>query len=157
MDIELTIDYDTLQYEIDLQSYYKGEACKREDVNADLPQTSTDQNDILHTYLHKACNEAASICAKRMSNVEYSMNENDVSFACSPTEDKNAYIVPLLQKALTDYLVYYVLYLWMLTMKEEWANTYIVLLSNGQHALEKLLGMLYNGRVRRRPTDLAGI
>lgn len=157
MNIEIRYSYDELQQAIDLLTYYKGEAYKREDINADMPQTGIDQSDVLKGFLHTACNEVASICVKRMLQVEYSVGEDTVEFCCISAGDGNASLVPLLKKALFDDLVNYVIYLWMITVREEWAQTYMRMIPVYRASVEKLLGMLYQHKVRRRSTDLAGI
>lgn len=157
MDIELTYDYPALQRQIDLLTYYRGEAAKREDVNADLQQTSEDNADVLKGFLATACNNAAALCAKRMVTVDYSLTDTALLFHLSPTHEENVYLVPLLKKALEDYLVNHCIYEWMLTMREEWALTYLHLQPACEASLEKIMAMLYRRRVRRRSTDLAGI
>ena len=120
--------------EIDVRTYYQGEALKKKDADFSSIQTSSDD-------FKWSVDEAAL-------NIEL-IPHNRIP----PHADK---VVLLLKKAIFDYIVNYVCYEWFLMVNPELAPIPEQRNEKLMWDVVKFIGMI-SGIVRRRATDLGGI
>ena len=141
-----------------MQTYYAGESKKRQDVDADITQTSSDNYDELSVFMDTALNDVSGMLLKRTKSSSFTRDEKSILCSIDPfTVKTNAeYISTLLRKAIFDYVVNYIVYKWIEMVKPEMAGLYFQNIAKLEYSVIKYVGML-SGHPRRRSTDLAGI
>lgn len=143
--------------EINILNWYRGEAAKRVDVNADIVQSDTDQQDALSYHIRNAVTDI--LLFANMNRVKFTCEHRDdaLIFELSPIREGREHIIDILKGAIRQYIVYEVRRLWMMTVRPEWADASIreELRRNIKDAMSAVTAG--GNRVRRRPTDLAGI
>lgn len=145
--------------EIDVRTYYQGESLKKKDADFSSIQTSSDDYDMLRSPVETALNNISGRLIKRVKCFEWQIDGEKISISLIPYEripphaDK---IMELLKKAIWDYIVNYVHYEWLLTVKPELAPVPEQRNENLMWDVVKFIGMI-SGIVRRRATDLGGI
>lgn len=147
-----------LQQQIDLRNYYMGESAKRKDPDADTIQSSKDDEELLLMFANKAANELVTAVALRFPSIEHKIEDEYISFTFeSPCCDRG-HLVPMLRQSIMEYLVNEIILQWMLLRQPQMAQINISLHSSLYSNVQQLFAKFYNRtRVRRRPTDLAGI
>lgn len=156
--IQLSLLIDGILKEVDMQTYYAGESKKRQDVDADITQTSSDNYDELSVFMETALNDVSGMLLKRTKSSSFTQDEKSISFSIDPFTVKTSaeYLGILLKKAIFDYVVNYIVYKWFETVKPEMAGMYFQNIAKFEYSVIKYAGML-SGNPRRRATDLAGI
>lgn len=143
--------------EINILNWYRGEAAKRVDVNADIVQSDTDQQDALLYHIRNAVTDI--LLFANANRVKFTCEHRDdaLKFDLSPIREGREHIIDILKGAIRQYIVYEVRRLWMMTVRPEWADASIreELRRNIKDAMSAVTAG--GNRVRRRPTDLAGI
>ena len=157
--LSINIEIQKLYDEINSRLYYEGESLKRKDIDFASIQTGDDDYPQLRTFVETALNNISERMLKRVISFTYSfVSDIDITllpYYRVPTEDAEK-VIPLLKKAMIDYIVNYAIYEWLLVVKPDLAPI------NGQrnedllYIVIKFIEMI-SGRVRRRATDLAGI
>ena len=69
MNIEITIKWNDLRQQIDLKNFYMGESAKRNDINADTIQSTSDEDKLLLMFAQRACNELITAVAVRFPSI----------------------------------------------------------------------------------------
>ena len=155
---EILIRRSELQQQIDLRNYYMGESAKRKDIDADTIQSSKDEKELLLMFATQAANGLVTAVALRFPYIACEVEDDYISFTFSSTDDSRSHLLPMLQQALTDYLVNEMTMQWLLLRQPQMAQTYISLRNTLYSNVQHLFAKFYNqNRVRRRSTNLAGI
>lgn len=154
----ISIKKDELQQQIDLKNYYMGESAKRKDPDAATIQSCKDDEKLLYMFIKRACNELTTAVALRFPDISSIIGDEQIEITFTTESRYPEHLLPMLQQAVTDYLVNEAIMQWLLIRRPEMAQSYISLrtslFSNAQH----LFGKIYSRRkLRRRATDLAGI
>lgn len=151
------IDKEALLHEVHLRNHYMGEAVKRNDINADVIQSSEDDEELLEMFLERACNELVSSFAMRFPHIMFTTEREYIQFNIAVNDAKKAKIIPFLQQAIKDYLVNELALQWMLLRSPQMAQSYISLREQLYQKVQQHLAKLCKYKIRRRSTDLAGI
>lgn len=158
MEYEIYIKRNELQQQVDLNTYYLGEAVKRKDADADTLQSSTDEKELFVMFTKRALNELATSVALRFSSIRYKVDKEHIEITFRTDENKHRQLLPLLKQAITDYLTNEITTHWILMRYPTAAQPYIAQRANLCDNVQQMLAKFYNTRpVRRRSTDLAGI
>ena len=157
--LSITIEIQKLYDEVNSRLYYQGESLKRKDIDFVSVQTGEDDYPQLHTFVETALNNISERMLKRVISFTYSF-DTDILITLSPydrmpAEDAEK-VIPLLKKAMIDYIVNYVMYEWLLVVKPDLAPINESRNDSLLYFVIKFIEMI-SGRVRRRATDLAGI
>ena len=157
MEYDIIIKKEELTHQIDLRTHYHAESEKRKDINADIGETSLDDEELLDTFINKATNELIASQSGRFPTISCKIKNNyiDISFIGSD-ETRNKQL-PILKQALTDYLVNELMTQWTLIRYPAWSQQYIAMRSELTSQVRELFTIFCNRKIRRRPTNLAGI
>ncbi len=153
----MIIYIEDLLREINLLNWYRGEAAKRVDENADFVQSDTDQQDALLNHIRNAVTDILLFPNANRVKFTCQHREDALVFDLSPLRVGREHLLEILKEAVRQYIVYEVRRLWMMTVRPEWADASIreELRRNIRDAMSAVTAG--GNRVRRRPTDLAGI
>lgn len=140
--------------EINILNWYRGEAAKRVDGNADLVQTGDDQQDAMMYYLRKVVTDILLFANANRVKFTCDYNDDAFTFSLSPLREGREYMLDILKEALRQYFVYEVRRLWMMNMRPEWADATLreELRQNIKDAMSAVTSM--GQRVRRRATTM---
>ena len=154
----ILIRWNELQQQIDLRNYYMGESAKRKDLDADTIQSSKDDKELLLAFATEAANGLVTAVALRFPYIACEVNEEYITFSFESHDNSHGHLLPMLKQALNDYLVNEITVLWLTLRQPQMAQTNIALRSALYSNVQQLFAKFYNSRkVRRRPTDLAGL
>ena len=154
----ITIKRSELQQQIDLKNFYMGESAKRKDKDADTIQSSKDDEDLLLTFIHTACNELVTAVALRFPFISYTIDEENIIFEFETPGNIRSHLLPMLQRATADYLVNEATMHWLLLRRPEMAKSCISVRTELSSNVLFTFAKLYNTqKIRRRATNLAGI
>lgn len=147
---------DELQLEIDLLNWYRGEAAKRGYVDADVVQSSADDSRVMNVFVRDAAEDILIWANVNDAKLMLDLTDEGVLFTLEKVRADREYLVPVLRAAMRKYIVAYVRFRWMATVKPEWTDG--VELDRFRYDIERLIkGVKDYGRIRRRSTNLAGI
>lgn len=142
---------------INILNWYRGEAAKRVDVNADLVQSDSDQQDALLEHIR--CVVTDILLLANVNRVKFTCEHSDdaLHFYIEPLREGREYLLDVLKEAIRQYIIYEVRRLWMMLVRPEWADVSLreELTQNIKNAMNAVTAG--GNRVRRRATDLAGI
>lgn len=146
----MTIDLNKIYTEVAIRTYYQGEFPKKENPDMSMIQTSADTNDILYGFAKEAVYDILGVLADRLKVTFTEEPEFQISVEVSDEIRKK-----LLEEAINRYVYSYVLYHWLIIAFPDYAPPFFAMMEN---ALDKVLTQrtYLSGKVRRRPTDLAG-
>lgn len=160
MDINFSIELSKLVEEINIQSYYIGEAFKRKDPDYVVVQTSIDDIDALTTPIDTTINEIAMRLLKRVKRFTWDKTDDSYDFNITPyyriPEDHADKCGELLKKAVFDYIVTNCLIHWLSIVRPDNVQYVSQRLIPNEAAITRLIGMISNN-VRRRATNLGGV
>ena len=158
MKYTITIPESELQQQIDLRNFYMGESAKRKDKDADTIQSSKEDEDLFITFAHTACNALVTAVALRFPSISYTIDEENIVFSFDTPDDSRSHLLPILERAILDYLVNEVRMQWLMLRRPEAANSTLSLRPEICSNVLFTFAKLYNNRkIRRRSTNLAGI
>ncbi len=158
MENSIIIDKNILYQQIHLRNYYMGESAKREDINADTIESSDDERELFGMFLDSACNQLVSSVALRFVAVSYNITPEYISITFTTENNSRQGLLPQLRNAIADYLVNEIALQWLLLRSPQMANSYISLRATLYNNVQQQFAKFCNlKKVRRRPTDLAGI
>lgn len=146
----MIIDLEKIYTEVALRTYYLGELPKKENPDASLIQTSSDTNDVLYGFAKEAVYDVVSLLADRL-DVSFS-DDTDIQIEVNV---ENELRKKLLEEAINRYVYSYVLYHWLLLAFPNLAPPFFDMLQKSLDMINTQRTFL-SGKVRRRPTDLAG-
>ena len=140
--------------EINILNWYKGEAVKRNDENADKIQTDCDTQDALMYHLRNAVTDVLSLA--NPNNLKFTCDYSDdrLKFSLSPIREGREYMLELLKNCIRQYLVAEVRRLWMRNVRPEWADAskHESLLKNIRDAMSASTSI--GNKVRRRAATM---
>ena len=158
MENTILIEKEPLHQQIHLRNYYMGESAKRNNINADTIESSDDERELFAMLLDSACNELVSSVALRFETASYKITPEYIGITFTTENNSRQGLLPQLRQAIVDYLVNEITLQWLLLRSPQMANSYIsmrtTLYNNVQQQFAKFSNLK---KVRRRPTDLAGI
>ena len=158
MDYNIIINRKKLQHEVHLKMFYMGEAIKRKEIDADTIETSKDEEELFEMILRRAINEIMTSVALRFSSVKYSVEEHYISLTFADADERREELLPLLQQRINDYLVNELTMQWLSLRQPALSQGYEYKHIQWTSSVKEVLAMFYNHKkVRRRPTNLAGI
>lgn len=155
----IEIQLSNILLEIDSRTFYQGESLKRKDVDFVSIQTSSDDYELLHSFIETALNNISGRLIKRVKDFEWAIDGEKISInlmphnRIPPHSDK---VIILLKKAIFGCIVNYCIYEWLLVVKPELASVSEQRNEPLLWDVVKFIGMI-SGNIRRRATDLAGI
>lgn len=157
MEYNILIKKEELTHQIDLRTHYHAESEKRKDLNADIGETSFDDEELLNTFLSKAINELTADQSGRLENISYKINRDYLDIRFNSNDETRTNLLPILKQAITDYLVNELLTQWLLIRYPAWSQSYIAMRNELYSRVKELFAAFCNRKIRRRPTNLAGI
>jgi hypothetical protein len=149
----MIIFIEDLLREINILNWYRGEAAKRTDVNADLVQSDSDQQDALLYHLRNAVNDVLMFANPNRVKFICDYEDDRLVFSISPVREGREYLLDILKESIRQYLVFEVRRLWMMTVRPEWADDSLrePLRAN---ILEAMNNSTSGNKVRRRATTM---
>lgn len=108
--------------EINILNWYRGEAVKRGDANADLIQSSQDTQDALLYHLRNAVNDVLQFANPNRVKFTCKYEDDQLKFSISPVREGREYLLDVLKESIRQYLVFEVRRLWMMNIRPEWAD-----------------------------------
>ena len=155
---DIYIKRNELQQQVDLKTYYLGEAVKRKDADADTLQSSKDEKELFVMFTKRALNELTAAVALRFSSIDYRISEKHIEISFCNTKDNRKHLLPQLKQAIIDYLANEITMHWLLMRYPTAAQPYIAQSTSLHSNVQQMLAKFYNStHVRRRSTYLAGI
>lgn len=118
----MTIFLEDLFREVNILNWYKGEAVKRGDDNADVVQTSTEQQDAMMYHLRTAITEIPLLANINRVMVTWDVDDEELTITINPVRKGKEYLLDLLTATIKQYLVYEIRRLWMVMVKPEWED-----------------------------------
>lgn len=158
MENTIILERDAIEQQVHLRNYYMGESAKRTAPHADTIESSPDDKELFEMFITTACNELLSSIALRFSSATYSIEDNYISISFSTHNNTREALLPQLRQAIADYLVNEITLQWLLLRNPQMASSYISLRTTLYNNVQQQFAKFSNiKKVRRRPTDLAGI
>ena len=150
----MIIFIEDLLREINILNWYRGEAAKRTDVNADLVQSDSDQQDAILYHLRNAVVDVLQFANPNRVKFICDYEDDALKFSISPVREGREYMLDILKESIRQYLVFEVRRLWMMTVRPEWADDSLRA-SLRTNILEAINSSTTGGnRVRRRATTM---
>ena len=135
-----------------------GESAKRNNINADTIESSDDEKELFGMLLESACNELVSSVALRFETASHKITPEYISITFTTDNNARQGVLPQLRQAIVDYLVNEITLQWLILRSPQMANSYISLRTTLYNNVQQQFAKFSNLRkVRRRPTDIAGI
>lgn len=140
--------------EINILNWYRGEAVKRGDANADLIQSNQDTQDALLYHLRNAVNDVLQFANPNRVKFTCNYEDDQLKFSISPVREGREYLLDVLKESIRQYLVFEVRRLWMMNIRPEWADESLRS-SLRANILETMNNSTSGGnKVRRRATTM---
>ena len=108
--------------DINVMNWYRGEAEKRNDVNADLVQSDVTNQDVILEFVKTAVNDVLMMANPNRVKFLCEYENDALCFHLSPLRKDREYLMGALKEAIRIYIITEVRRLWMMTMKPEWAD-----------------------------------
>lgn len=160
MFITVQIEFSKVVEEVNMQSYYLGEAFKRKDADYAGVQTSVDDADMLVTPIETAVNDISAHFLKRVKSYDWDIADRVASFYIEPyyrvPEDDAEKCGKLLAKAMLDYMVTCCMIHWLSIVNPELVAAVQQRSLPQEATIIRVIGMIAH-HTRRRPTDLGGV
>ena len=157
MEYEILIKKNELLYQVNLRTYYHAKGEKRKDLNADIGETSVEDEELMDLFITKTINELISEQIGRFENISFKTNEEYINLKFKSNNNINDESLSIMKQLLTDYLVNELMVQWLLIRQRSWSDSYISMRSELYKRIRELFAIFCNKKIRRRPTDLAGI
>ena len=157
MEYNILIMKDELRHQIDLRTHYHAEGEKRKDLNADIGETSFDDDALLNTFINRAINELIAVQSSRFESISCRINNDYIDIRFMGSDETRSNILPMLKQAITDYLVNELMTQWTLIRYPAWSQPYVAMRNDLFTRVKELFANFCNRKIRRRPTNLAGI
>lgn len=157
MEYNILIKKEDLMHQIDLRTHYHAEGEKRKDLNADIGETSFDDEELLDTFLRSATNELVAAQSGRFESISCKINGSYIDIRFTGSDKTHSNRLPILKQAITDYLVNELMTQWLLIRYPAWSQPYIAMRGELLSRVKDLFATFCNRKIRRRPTNLAGI
>lgn len=142
-----------LRREIDILNWYRGEAVKRNDENADKVQSNADTQDAILYHLRSAVVDVLQFANPNRVKFTCKYEDDALNFSISPVREGREYLLDILKESIRQYLVFEVRRLWMMTVRPEWADDSLRA-SLRANILEAMNSSTKGNKVRRRATTM---
>lgn len=142
-----------LRREIDILNWYRGEAVKRNDENADKVQSNADTQDAILYHLRSAVVDVLQFANPNRVKFTCKYEDDALKFSISPVREGREYLLDVLKESIRQYLVFEVRRLWMMTVRPEWADDSLRA-SLRANILEAMNSSTKGNKVRRRATTM---
>ena len=139
--------------EIDILNWYRGEAVKRNDENADKVQSNADTQDAILYHMRNAVVDVLQYANPNRVKFTCEYEDDALKFSISPVREGREYLLDVLKEAIRQYLVFEVRRLWMMTVRPEWADDSLRA-SLRANILEAMNSSTKGNKVRRRATTM---
>lgn len=139
--------------EIDILNWYRGEAVKRNDENADKVQSNADTQDAIMYHLRNAVVDVLQFANPNRVKFTCVYEDDALKFSISPVREGREYLLDVLKEAIRQYLVFEVRRLWMMNIRLEWADDSLRA-SLRANILEAMNSSTKGNKVRRRATTM---
>jgi hypothetical protein len=157
MEYNILIKKEELMHQVELRTHYHAEGEKRKDLNADIGETSSDDEELLETFLNSAINELIAAVAGRFEGISCNISSGYIEISFIGSDDTRSNIMPILKQAITDYLINELMTQWTLIRYPAWSQTYVAMRNDFFARVKELFAAFCNRKIRRRSTNLAGI
>jgi len=151
MEYNIVINRNELQQEVDLRTYYMGEAIKRKDIDADTIESSTDEHELFTSILNKALNELVTSIIQRFSSVKYNVEEEYACFSFESEHQHREDLLPLLKQKIKDYLINELISNWFSLRQPMLAQNYQFKHKEWLSETKDVLSMFYNKKKGATP------
>ncbi len=108
--------------EINILNWYKGEAAKNGVPDATAAETNADTQDALMFHLRSAITDMLSLANLNWMKFTCEYKDDSLEFSLSPLREGRDYLLELLKNCIRQYLVYEVRLLWMMNVRQDWAD-----------------------------------
>ena len=142
-----------LRREIDILNWYRGEAVKRNDENADKVQSNADTQDAIMYHLRNAVVDVLQFANPNRVKFTCKYEDDALKFSISPVREGREYLLDVLKEAIRQYLIFEVRRLWMMNIRPEWADDSLRA-SLRANILEAMNSSTKGNKVRRRATTM---
>ena len=112
-----------IKREVDILNWYKGEAKKHGDIEAVVVQTDADTHDAFSYHLRNAVTDVLTFANANRVKFTCEYKDDRLAFSLSPLREGREYLLELLKETIRQYLVYEIRRLWMMEVREEWADS----------------------------------
>ena len=85
------------------------------------------------------------------------MNRDYIEIRFTAGNERRPTLLPILKQAINDYLVNELMTQWLLIRYPAWSEHYIAMRNELFSHVRELFASFCNRKIRRRPTNLAGI
>lgn len=139
---------------VDILNWYKGEAKKHGDEGAVFVQSDSDSHEVMMDYLQCAVTDILLFANANRVKFTCEHKNDTLIFALSPLREGREHLLDILRSAIKQYLVYEIRRLWMMEVREDWADSSLreSLRENIRNAMNDVTAM--GEKVRRRYTWL---
>lgn len=157
MEYNILIKKEELRHRVDLLTHYHADAEKRKDLNADIGETSFDDEELLDTFINRTINEIIAGQSGRFESICGKIKNDYIDIRFIGRDESCGNLQPILKQAITDYLVNELMTQWTLIRYPAWSQPYIAMRGELFARVKDLFAGFCNRKIRRRPTNLAGI
>ena len=157
MEYNIVIENEELRHQIDLRTHYHSEGEKRKDLNADIGETTNDDEELIDTFIDSAVNELVAAQSGRFEGMSCRIDDNYIDVRFVSGDDTRSNLLPILKQAITDYIINEIMTQWTLIRYPAWSQSYIAMRNNHFSRVRELFAAFCNRKIRRRSTNLAGI
>ena len=158
MKYEIFINKEELFHRVELLTHYHSEADKRNDLNADIGETSPDDDELMDGFVRKAINELVTPQTARLGDIETDTARDCIYLGFTGADNEaNETVLPILKQAIEDFLVNELMTQWLMIRRRVWSDTYIAMRNELYDKVQGLFDRLSNRKIRRRSTGLGGI
>jgi hypothetical protein len=116
-----------------------------------------DDEEIINTFLNNSINAIVVEQRERLKDICYKVTDGYLSLKFTTVVEGRDNLLPMLKQALTDYLVNELLIQWLFIRQRAWSDSYVAMRSEHYNRVRDIFASFHNRRIRRRPTNLAGI
>lgn len=109
--------------EVDILNWYKGEAKKHGDSEAVVVQSDADSHDAILYHLRNAVTDVLMFANANRVWFTCEQDSETLVFSLSPIREGREYLLGVLRDVIRQYLVCEVRRLWMMNIREEWADS----------------------------------
>ena len=142
-----------LKREIDILNWYRGEAVKGNDEDADKVQSNADTQDAILYHLRSAVVDVLQFANPNRVEFTCVYEDDALKFSISPVREGREYLLDVLKESIRQYLVFEVRRLWMMNIRPEWADDSLRA-SLRANILEAMNSSTKGNKVRRRATTM---
>lgn len=157
MEYEVIIKKSEIQQQVNLRTHYHSEGEKYKDPDAHTGETSVDDLEIMEMYLQKSLGRLVAEHTERLEDISFKSDDRYVSLKFKSNVNNRSSLLPLLKQTLTDYLVNEIMIEWLLVRQRAWSDPYIAMRGELHRQIKDVLAQFCSRKIRRRPTNLAGI